>query len=115
MPDHRPAENATTNSWPYLGSLPTPEMLEELDRASPGAATAIFRLAEAEQQHRQAIERLDRRQQLLGMLLGFMLAVLLIALAAWLAARGQADAAAVVSIAGVGAVLAARILDRQEL
>jgi uncharacterized membrane protein len=65
-------------SQSFIGPLPPPNYIEGYERALPGSADRIFKLAENEQHHRHALQRQDlasrckitERGQLFAMILG---------------------------------------------
>lgn len=92
--DNRPAERRADSGSEYGPSLnivaaawrapiPPPDMLRQYDEVVPGAAERIFRVWEAQSEHRIAVERTfaigDSRRAYLGLACAFVLSLLLIA------------------------------------
>lgn len=94
--------------------LPPPQLLQEYERACPGAGERIFRMAEAEQQHRHALQQQALRADLedlqrthgntaRGQLLGFGVVVAALAAAVVIAVYSTAWGAPVAAgIIGAG-------------
>jgi uncharacterized membrane protein len=82
---------AMAASW--SGPLPPPAALEQFERASPGAADRILRMAEREEQHRhrleQEMQRSDSKIRSRGQIMAFVLALMVIGGGVWLIDRGR--------------------------
>lgn len=100
----------------YSGPLPHPRHLREYELIQPGFAERIFARMEAEQSHRQDMERcelhIDARNSMLGLWLGFTVSLFLILGAIYCATVGaSAIGVAFVSASAAGVVKA--FIDRQ--
>jgi uncharacterized membrane protein len=86
-----PSEEVLMGRW--SGPLPPPGALEQFERASPGAADRILTMAEREEHHRQALERMmvtsEIKTRNRGQFLGFVVATITLVGGMWLVYKGK--------------------------
>ena len=94
--------------------LPSPEILEAYDTVLKGSATRIIEMFEREQMHRHQWEyralRVHQFSTLLGQALGFLIAVAIFASATLIGMSGNATAAAMIWVFGMGIVTMAAVV-----
>lgn len=94
--------------------LPSPEILEAYDTVLSGSATRIIEMFEREQMHRHQWEyralRVHHVSTLLGQGLGFLIAVAIFASATIIGMSGNATAAAMIWVFGMGIVTMAAVV-----
>lgn len=94
--------------------LPAPEILEAYDAVLSGSATRIIQMFEREQAHRHQWEyralRVHQVSTLLGQGLGFLIAVAIFASATIIGMSGNATAAAMIWVFGMGIVTMAALV-----
>jgi uncharacterized membrane protein len=77
----------------WSGPLPPPAALEQFERASPGAADRILKMAEKEEVHRQEMERImvtsEVKSRNRGQFFGFAIAVIALLGGIWLVYSGK--------------------------
>jgi uncharacterized membrane protein len=77
----------------WSGPLPPPAALEQFERASPGAADRILKMAEREEEHRQSLERTMTTSEVKardrGQFLGFAIAAITLLGGIWLVYEGK--------------------------
>ena len=90
-PVANPGEQVVMGRW--SGPLPPPAALEQFERASPGAAGRILKMAEREEHHRQALERVmvtsEIKTRNRGQFLGFLIAAITLIGGIWLVYEGK--------------------------
>ncbi|MFB8773464.1 DUF2335 domain-containing protein [Streptomyces broussonetiae] len=93
----------------HRGPLPSPESLAEYERALPGLAERIVRMAEAEQGHRHHMERTDLQQDYrvarTGQAFGLVALIVIAALAAYLGFLGHPGWAVVAAGIDIAAIV----------
>ena len=94
-------EKRVTSSF-YSGPLPMPSDLADYEKACPGAADRILKMAEQQASHRQSLEKItvqsQSRNSLLGIISGAVIGLASIGACAYIATQGY-------SVAGLGGVL----------
>ncbi|MDX2095658.1 MAG: DUF2335 domain-containing protein [Alphaproteobacteria bacterium] len=94
--------------------LPSPEILKDYDAVLTGSATRIMEMFEREQMHRHQWEyralRVHQFSTLLGQALGFLIAVAIFASATIIGLSGNATAAAMIWVFGMGIVTMAAVV-----
>jgi uncharacterized membrane protein len=94
--------------------LPSPEILEAYDTVLKGSATRIIEMFEREQMHRHQWEhralKVHQFSTLLGQGLGFLIAVAIFASATIIGMSGNATAAAMIWVFGMGIVTMAAVV-----
>jgi uncharacterized membrane protein len=84
----------------YSGPFPPPEMLEKYERALPGSADRIFKMAEEQAHHRRKVEsdilKSDIRDSKLGLWFGLIVALAGLGVAALSAYTGHEAAASII-------------------
>jgi len=77
----------------FSGPLPAPKTLKEYDQIMPGLANRIVTMAENQSAHRQQLEniviRSDRRNSLLGLVIGGIVALSVLVVGAYLITIGE--------------------------
>ncbi len=107
----------------FSGPLPPPELLERYNDALPGAAERIFKMAEKQQEHRQAIEKKvvfgNTSSQTRGNYLGFLVSMTAILGGIWLIYMGKETTGLVAIITPITGLVAAfaygKYLQRRDL
>lgn len=111
MRDHEPARSQARRS---PEGLPSPEILKDYDAVLTGSATRIMEMFEREQMHRHQWEyralRVHQFSTLLGQALGFLIAVAIFASATIIGLSGNATAAAMIWVFGMGIVTMAAVV-----
>lgn len=84
----------------FAGPIPHPDHLERYKEIYPQAPEIVFRMAEQQSQHRQAMEKKmlksDLRRSWSGVLAGFVIAIVGLAVAGWTSVKGQPVAGTVI-------------------
>jgi uncharacterized membrane protein len=107
----------------FAGPLPTPSMLRDYEKLVPGAAQRMLALAERNAEHLRKLQddlveqqllaqQAERRQHLLGQLLGFLLALISILTGAFIALRGASLAGGLIGSTGFLAIIIAFLIGR---
>ncbi len=108
-PGHVVVAQATSSSMSFSGPLPPPSVLKEYDKVLVGAAERIFKMAEAQANHRQELEKRvvksDILKSYLGLGAGFLIATLAIIGGSIVANNGQPWAGAAIGGAPVAALV----------
>lgn len=107
----------------YQGPLPPPDLLAGYERACPGSADRIVKMAEEEAQHRRSIESAIVRAQeneskgefaeaRRGQICALLVVLVTVGAAVYLAAIGQATAASIMGVGGVSTIVVAFLADK---
>ena len=107
-----PTENVVISMQAFAGPLPSPDILQSYENAFPGSAERIISMAEAQSDHRRAMERmaaqtsvekmrLDYREGKRGQYCAVTVALTFIVAGVVVAKIGQPWAGAILSAGGV--------------
>lgn len=112
IPEERKSAIVQQMEMIYSGPLPTPSAFAQYDKALPGAAERILRMAEQEQDHRHEMDnkrfKMNSRDSLIGILSGLGLGVVALVAGVIVAINvpsvGGTVLAGIFGISGVGTI-----------
>ncbi len=102
----------------FSGPLPTPAILEQYERTSPGSADRIMKMAESEVTHRHQLEntvvRGDIFEARMGQIFAFLIGIFAIGCGTYAAVNGAEIAGSLVGAGGVIGLVSAFIYGRRK-
>jgi uncharacterized membrane protein len=100
----------------FSGPIPSPEMLAEYGRIIPDGPERILRMAEAQSEHRRALETSvvtsQNRQSEKGQLYAFILALVFAGVGVWMASIGQFAIAGGIFTVTIGGLVTTFVMGR---
>jgi len=118
----QPPQHAIATRVTYEGPLPPPAQLEQFERACPGSADRIIKMAESNSAHRQRLEAIvvegNVDAQARGQWFALILALAVLGVGGWLVIAGRTSTGLWIMLGDItalaGIFIGTRLLQRRE-